>query len=111
MECSAKKGGEDISGDAGIFGKVVDRVRLNSPSLPSLRFSHELLLTLPPRSTQIVDTPSLYTKSLQQPTTSNAAGKKRADGGKAPPGGFPGGRQTVSLDDEMSGEGGSWCAC
>ncbi|GAA5826241.1 hypothetical protein JCM5353_008802 [Sporobolomyces roseus] len=84
MECSAKKGGEDISGDAGIFGKVVDR---------------------------IVDTPSLYTKSLQQPTSSNAAGKKRADGGKAPPGGFPGGRQTVSLDDEMSGEGGSWCAC
>ncbi|GAA5915306.1 uncharacterized protein JCM6883_002392 [Sporobolomyces salmoneus] len=84
MECSAKKGGEDISGDAGIFGKVVDR---------------------------IVDTPSLYTK---QPASSTAAGgKKRADGtAKAPPGGFPGGRGgTVSLDDEMSGEGGSWCAC
>lgn len=29
MECSAKKGGEDISGDAGIFGKVVDRVRFS----------------------------------------------------------------------------------
>lgn len=26
MECSAKKGGNDISGDAGIFGKVVDKV-------------------------------------------------------------------------------------
>jgi len=109
MECSAKKGGEDISGDAGIFGKVVDRVRVLSPALlpPLLK----ALLTLPSHSTQIVDTPSLYTKSLQQPTAANAAGKKRADGGKAPPGGFPGGRQTVSLDDEMSGEGGSWCAC
>ncbi|GAA5985418.1 hypothetical protein JCM5350_007759 [Sporobolomyces pararoseus] len=83
MECSAKKGGEDISGDAGIFGKVVDK---------------------------IVDTPSLYTKS---PTVgaSGSGGKKRADGGRAPPGGFPGRGGTVSLDDEMSGEGGSWCAC
>ncbi|GAA6023713.1 hypothetical protein JCM11491_002677 [Sporobolomyces phaffii] len=89
MECSAKKGGEDISGDAGIFGKVVDK---------------------------IVETPSLYTKS---PPAVGAA-KKRSDGtaaGRAPPGGFPGGGgggrgATVSLDDEMSGEGGgSWCAC
>jgi hypothetical protein len=30
MECSAKKGGEDISGDAGIFGKVVDKVIFSS---------------------------------------------------------------------------------
>ncbi|GAA5875716.1 hypothetical protein JCM16303_003963 [Sporobolomyces ruberrimus] len=85
MECSAKKGGNDISGDAGIFGKVVDK---------------------------IVDTPSLYTKGLQQSTNGGANGKKRADGttGKAPPGGFPRGG-TVSLDDEMSGDGGKWCAC
>ncbi len=27
MECSAKKGGEDVSGADGIFSKVVDKVR------------------------------------------------------------------------------------
>lgn len=27
MECSAKKGGQDICGDGGLFGKVVDKVR------------------------------------------------------------------------------------
>lgn len=27
MECSAKKGGDDVSGAEGIFGKVVDKVR------------------------------------------------------------------------------------
>jgi Ras-related protein Rab-18 len=26
MECSAKKGGEDISGGDGLFGRVVDKV-------------------------------------------------------------------------------------
>ncbi|GAA5942251.1 uncharacterized protein JCM15063_002949 [Sporobolomyces koalae] len=86
MECSAKKGGEDISGDAGIFGKVVD---------------------------QIVDTPALYTKGLQQPQSNQAGANKKLAGsrnGAAPPGGFPG-RGTVSLDDEMTGEGNGWCAC
>lgn len=29
-ECSAKKGGDDVSGAEGIFGKVVDQVRLHS---------------------------------------------------------------------------------
>ena len=28
MECSAKKGGEDVSGADGIFSKVVDKVRV-----------------------------------------------------------------------------------
>lgn len=30
MECSAKKGGDDVSGDDGIFGKVVDKVSSRS---------------------------------------------------------------------------------
>lgn len=33
MECSAKKGGDEIIGDEGVFGKVVDKVRLR-PRLP-----------------------------------------------------------------------------
>ena len=108
MECSAKKGGEDISGDAGIFGKVVDKVSIFflSPLLSIVNHQLTRLSVLQ----LLVDTGSLYTKS---PTVgaSGSGGKKRADGGRAPPGGFPGRGGTVSLDDEMSGEGGSWCAC
>ncbi|GAA6064268.1 hypothetical protein JCM10212_001652 [Sporobolomyces blumeae] len=95
MECSAKKGGDDVSGDAGIFGKVVDK---------------------------IVDTPSLYTKpSLTASSSTSGGGGKKGAGSNAGglssrgyPGGYPGGadgRGTISLDDEMSGENGRWCAC
>ncbi|GAA5845007.1 hypothetical protein JCM3766R1_004846 [Sporobolomyces carnicolor] len=86
MECSAKKGGQDISGDAGIFGTVVDK---------------------------IVDTPSLYTK--QQPSSSSTTTttpNTRRKGEVPPPGAFPNHRGgTISLDDEMSGSSSGWCAC
>ncbi|TNY21718.1 ras family-domain-containing protein [Rhodotorula diobovata] len=83
MECSAKKGGDDVSGAEGIFGKVVDK---------------------------IIDTPSLYTRT-SMPGGSAAAGasggRKQAGG---PPGQYPGGgKGTVNLDEEMQGS--SWCAC
>ncbi|CEQ42172.1 SPOSA6832_03961, partial [Sporobolomyces salmonicolor] len=82
MECSAKKGGDDVSGDAGIFGKVVDK---------------------------IVETPQLYTKPAYP---SSSSGGRPSRGGPRPPGGYPAGhgRSTVSLDDEMSG-GNGWCSC
>ncbi|GAA6000375.1 uncharacterized protein JCM10292_001483 [Rhodotorula paludigena] len=82
MECSAKKGGDDVSGPEGIFGKVVD---------------------------QIIDRPSLYTRTAAPPTSaSGGGGRKQAGGG--PPGQYPGrAGGTVSLDEEM--QGGSWCAC
>ena len=50
MECSAKKGGEDVAGEEGLFGRVVDR---------------------------IVDTPSLYTKPA---LGAIGAGGRRAGG-------------------------------
>ncbi|GAA5862820.1 hypothetical protein JCM5296_006792 [Sporobolomyces johnsonii] len=83
MECSAKKGGDDVSGDAGIFGKVVDK---------------------------IVETPQLYTKPAYP--SSSSSGGRASRGGPRPPGGYPAGhgRSTVSLDDEMSG-GNGWCSC
>ncbi|KAK4054710.1 hypothetical protein OIV83_000634 [Microbotryomycetes sp. JL201] len=76
MECSAKKGGLDVSGEDGLFSRVVDK---------------------------IIETPSLYDKSA---VGIGAAGAK---GGRAggPPGTYP---NRVSLDEEMSGEGG-WCNC
>ncbi|GAA5839615.1 hypothetical protein JCM11251_003559 [Rhodosporidiobolus azoricus] len=82
MECSAKKGGEEVGGEEGVFGKVVD---------------------------QIIDRPSLYTKPSAPLVSSSSSGgaKKGATGSSGPPGRYPGG--TVSLDEEMSG--GSWCAC
>ncbi|BGP13017.1 hypothetical protein JCM10213_008008 [Rhodosporidiobolus nylandii] len=84
MECSAKKGGEDVSGAEGIFGKVVDK---------------------------IIDTPSLYTKSTLPPAGSSGGAKKSAGGLKAgPPGQYPSRSGVVSLDEEMQG-GGGWCAC
>ncbi|GAA6040759.1 hypothetical protein JCM8097_003284 [Rhodosporidiobolus ruineniae] len=85
MECSAKKGGDNVSGAEGIFGRVVDK---------------------------IIETPSLYTK-LSPPTaaSSSASGSKRQAGGAAgPPGQYPRGGGTISLDEEMKGDGG-WCAC
>ncbi|GAA6031266.1 hypothetical protein NBRC10512_003288 [Rhodotorula toruloides] len=76
MECSAKKGGDDVSGDDGIFGKVVDK---------------------------IIATPSLYTKIAPSTTSSSA---KRQQGGGPPgqyPGRNGG---TVNLDEEMQGGSG-----
>ncbi|GAA6051310.1 hypothetical protein JCM3770_006805 [Rhodotorula araucariae] len=83
MECSAKKGGDDVSGAEGIFGRVVDK---------------------------IIDTPSLYTRpAAPAGGTGASGGRKQAAGAAGPPGQFPGGRGTVSLDEEMQGS--SWCAC
>ncbi|GAA5974009.1 hypothetical protein JCM11641_008211 [Rhodosporidiobolus odoratus] len=83
MECSAKKGGDDVSGAEGIFGKVVD---------------------------QIIERPALYTKA--PPPTAAARGGKKGDGSgrqAGPPGQYPR-SGVVSLDEEMSGSS-SWCAC
>ncbi|GAA5853405.1 hypothetical protein JCM8547_002442 [Rhodosporidiobolus lusitaniae] len=86
MECSAKKGGDDVSGPEGIFGRVVDK---------------------------IIETPSLYTKTALPLASSSAGGKKKSAGGTVagPPGQYPaGGGGTINLDEEMTG-GGGWCAC
>ncbi|BGP36936.1 hypothetical protein JCM10449v2_000838 [Rhodotorula kratochvilovae] len=84
MECSAKKGGDDVSGADGIFGKVVDK---------------------------IIDTPALYQRTATPAGGAGASGaRKQAGGAAGPPGQYPGGgRGTVSLDEEMQGS--SWCAC
>ncbi|GEM06554.1 ras-related protein Rab-18 [Rhodotorula toruloides] len=76
MECSAKKGGDDVSGDDGIFGKVVDR---------------------------IIATPSLYTK-VAPSTTSSSAKRQQAGGPPGQFPGRNGG--TVNLDEEMQGGSG-----
>ncbi|GAA6011930.1 hypothetical protein JCM8202_004203 [Rhodotorula sphaerocarpa] len=89
MECSAKKGGEDVSGADGIFSRVVDK---------------------------IIETPSLYQRLPPAGSASGSgAESKQAAGGRkgagGPPGQYPGGRGgTVSLDEEMEG-GSGWCAC
>jgi hypothetical protein len=58
MECSAKKGGEDIVGYEGLFGKVVDKVRLLAPA-PTLVLILTLSSFLPLSSTPVTDSPVL----------------------------------------------------
>ncbi|GAA5939884.1 hypothetical protein JCM3775_007137 [Rhodotorula graminis] len=85
MECSAKKGGDDVSGAEGIFGQVVDK---------------------------IIERPSLYTRTATPAgcaAAGGASGGRKQGGAGGPPGTYPGGKGTVNLDDEMQGS--SWCAC
>jgi Ras-related protein Rab-18 len=110
-ECSAKKGGDDVSGAEGIFGKVVDKVRRPFLSLPLPACASERLILSAGPYAQIIETPSLYTKT-SLPTassTTTSTAKKGATAGGGPPGQYPA-RGTINLDEEMEGSGG-WCAC
>lgn len=54
MECSAKKGGEDVSGADGIFSKVVDKVRIDLLLLLDLRVcKYAQCLVFPARPVQV----------------------------------------------------------
>lgn len=94
MECSAKKGGDEVIGEEGLFGRVVDKVCI---PFHSRGIETVLILIFDIYRRQILETPALYTKS-----SVGIGGKVNG-----PPGTYPGGK--VDLEQDVSAA--RWCAC
>ena len=117
IECSAKKGGEEIVGEEGLFERIVDKVSsvrsdwIRSVTLVSVESRRRDCRTRRRESIraifiddsllkQVIDTPQLYQKSLM-----TGIGRSTS---ATPPGTYP--RKNINLDDEMAGNAG-WCSC